>query len=508
MNTLRLALLIALLHNGMAAAASLYVSPTGSDSVSRAGNTLSTPWRTIQKAATTAQPGDVVYVRAGTYAEFINVGVSGTASQPIILRNYPEERVIIDPVDALISSSNESVILIQNRSHIIIQGLIIQGLAFAGTNITPTGIHVRSQGGGSSTGVQLRGNIIRRIYQNSTDSGSNRFSYNAHGIKVFGRNANGVTALVIDGNEVTDLRLGASEALVVNGNVSNFRITRNRVHHCNNIGIDIIGYEGVGPVGQDRARNGVIADNLVYEIDSSLNPAYRGDFVNGGGEKSAAGIYIDGGTDCIIERNHVHHCNFGIELASEADNTDYPTASADFITLRNNIIRHNDSNGLIMGGYNASRGAAENNSISNNTFYENGQDSTSTPQVLFQNYVRNNSFRNNLFVTRSSQRVMIGSSASLGTGNTFAYSLYYVPTGQSPTFGGVTSVGPTDSIGNPQFSELVPTQTSPGTAYQLRSSSPARDTGDPSFSPAAGERDYYHGSRINGGRVDRGADEF
>jgi parallel beta-helix repeat protein len=487
-------------------AANLYVSPTGNDGTSRSANTQATPWRTIQRAVSAsggALPGDVVYVRAGTYAEFVNVGVSGTASQRILVRNYPGELVFIDPLDNQIGSGREAAVLLRNRSYVTIQGFVIQGLAYTGTDWTPVGIGVRAESSGTCVGVQIRDNIVRKIYQNSTDTSGNRFKYNAHGIKVFALNPDvPMTDLVIDGNDVGDLRLGASEAVSINGNISNFRVTRNKVHHCNNIGIDIIGYE----FGSLRARNGLVAENLVYNVDSAFNPAYQGNPTTGGGFLAAAGIYVDGGTNCILERNHVHHCNFGIEVASESEAAG---AVADFITVRNNLLRHNDSAGLIMGGYEAVVGAAENNKVLNNTFYENGQRSPFDGQIYFQHEVRSNVFRNNLFVTRNGVRQMFYAGAAFGAGNVFSHNHFYVPSGQSPTFDGVGfGLGATDSTGNPQFMELAPTQASSSNAYKLRATSPAVNSGDPAFVRGTNEQDYYRGNRVNGGLVDKGADEF
>ena len=72
----------------------------------------------------------------------------------------------------------------------------------------------------------------------------------------FGRNEKAISRMVIDGNTLADLKLGSSEALVLNGNVEDFEITNNIVRNCNNIGIDIIGFEKIGPKGFDQARNG------------------------------------------------------------------------------------------------------------------------------------------------------------------------------------------------------------------------------------------------------------
>jgi hypothetical protein len=76
-------------------ASDLYVASNGSD-----GNpgTLTAPLKTIQRAVDLAQAGTTIQVRGGTYAPSTNIQLlkSGTASQPITLRNYNGERVVID----------------------------------------------------------------------------------------------------------------------------------------------------------------------------------------------------------------------------------------------------------------------------------------------------------------------------------------------------------------------------------------------------------------------------
>ena len=91
---------------------------------------------------------------------------------------------------------------------------------------------------------------------------------NGFGIAVYGTDAKTpITDLIIDGNEVHHLKTGSSESLVVNGNVTNFRITHNVVHDNNNIGIDVIGFERTAPdPAVDQARDGVVSGNLVYNI--------------------------------------------------------------------------------------------------------------------------------------------------------------------------------------------------------------------------------------------------
>ena len=80
-----------------ASAKNLYVATTGSDSVTYANNSISTPWASWSKAFSSALAGDTVYFRGGTYtiSSTIN-GRNGTSSSPITFSNYPGEQVIVN----------------------------------------------------------------------------------------------------------------------------------------------------------------------------------------------------------------------------------------------------------------------------------------------------------------------------------------------------------------------------------------------------------------------------
>jgi hypothetical protein len=75
---------------------SIYVSTAGSDS--NAGS-LAKPFRTIQRAANVAGPGDTVVVRGGTYRETVKVARSGTSSSPIVFTTYGNETVTVSGAD-------------------------------------------------------------------------------------------------------------------------------------------------------------------------------------------------------------------------------------------------------------------------------------------------------------------------------------------------------------------------------------------------------------------------
>ncbi|GAB4300228.1 MAG: hypothetical protein Fur0025_39710 [Oscillatoriaceae cyanobacterium] len=76
-----------------------FVSTTGNDANS---GTIFQPFRTIQKAAELAQPGQTIYIRGGTYREGnIRPTNNGTANAPITFTAYNDEDVIISGADPI-----------------------------------------------------------------------------------------------------------------------------------------------------------------------------------------------------------------------------------------------------------------------------------------------------------------------------------------------------------------------------------------------------------------------
>ena len=69
-----------------------YVSPSGSDANS---GTLGSPFKTLGTALPHINPGDTLYLRAGTYRETLTAKISGTSSSPISISAYSNEVVVI-----------------------------------------------------------------------------------------------------------------------------------------------------------------------------------------------------------------------------------------------------------------------------------------------------------------------------------------------------------------------------------------------------------------------------
>src|SRR6266576_134223 len=214
-----------------------YVSTTGNDS--NPGTILS-PWRTIQHAANSVQAGDTVYVRGGVYNESVNISASGSAiAGPITFQTFPGENAIVDGTGLVPSTSSaQGLIHITNQSYISIQGLEIRNYQTASASAIPAGIWVS----GSGSNIQILNNVIHNIVTTSETTGS------AFGIAVYGTAAPAsLDSVTISGNQVYGLKTGTSESVNVDGNVTNFAITNNIIHDNDNIGIDVIGFEGVSP---------------------------------------------------------------------------------------------------------------------------------------------------------------------------------------------------------------------------------------------------------------------
>jgi len=356
-----------------------YVSTTGDD---KNPGTEAAPWRTIQHAADTARAGSTVNVREGVYEELVSINVSGNASDGFIsFRSLPGETAVLDAT-RFTPTSRTGVLTIHNQSYVRVEGFEIRNFRTAEHRLAPLGIDIH----GSGSHIELLKNNVHHIEQTFPGRDAPGSGGNGFGIAVYGTDAKTpITDLVIDGNEVHHLKTGSSESLVVNGNVTNFRITHNVVHDNNNIGIDVIGFERTAPdPAVDQARDGVVSGNLVYNITSRGNPAY-------GNDQSSDGIYVDGGTRILIEQNVMHDVDFGIELASEHRNR-----ATSYIIARDNLIYHCNTAGVSIGGYAPERGRTEHSIVINNTLYQNDTSATGSGEFQMQWNMSDDIFANNI----------------------------------------------------------------------------------------------------------------
>src|SRR5580704_16246297 len=475
---------------------SFYVSTTGNDSNP---GTQTAPWRTIQHAADTVRAGSTVNVLGRVYEELVIINKSGNAADGFItFRSYPGETAVIDAAH-FTPSGRSGVLTIQNRSYVRIVGFEIRNFRTAEHRLTPLGINVI----GSGSHIELLKNNVHHIEQTFEGRDAPGRGGNGFGIAVYGTDAKTpITDLIIDGNEVHHLKTGSSESLVVNGNVTNFRITHNVVHDNNNIGIDVIGFERTASdPAVDQARDGVVSGNLVYNITSRGNPAYRN-------EESTDGIYVDGGTRILIEQNVVHDVDFGIELASE-----HKDRATSYITARNNLIYHGHTAGVSIGGYAPERGHTEHSTVVNNTLYDNDTSRTGSGEFQMQWNMADNIFANN--IVYAGARCLITLTKSQVDKNhlpvAIDHKLYYCASGAkaSTWAGGSSTVTGFDKYveytANDHHSRFLDPHFVDTAAkdFHLQSDSPAIAAGTTDGVPV-GKLDLEGLPRVNSGNIDIG----
>ncbi len=483
--------------------ATFYVSKSGKDTNS---GSYTAPWLTIQHAANSVSAGATVYVETGVYNESVTFPASGTASNPITFESYPGETAVIDGTGLSVSGT-QGLINIVNQSYITVNGFEIRNYTTSKAALTPAGIWVT----GSGSGVQLLNNLVHNITTTSEKNG------NAFGIAVYGTSGTPITDLIISGNQVYSLKTGQSESVNVDGNVTYFSITNNIVHDNDNIGIDAIGFEGVGPTGYDQAKYGEISGNTVYNISGIHNPGE-------GNSYDADGLYCDGCAYVIFERNTVHNCDLNMEAASE-----HKAHDSSYVTIRNNLFYDANTVGISIGGYASGVGGSDHIVIVNNSLYNNNTKNQGAEFQIQHNAPPSNGniFENNI-VYAGSQNVWIYSYVS-GSTATANWNLYYSAAGYvqgtSIDWGGKSNYknyaayqsGSGEDADSPNANPLYIDLSSTPPNLDVASSSPAVNAGGTSLTCSVGycngttiygSTDYAGNPRINGsGQINIGAYE-
>lgn len=330
----------------------VHVAVDGDD---ESGNgTIEAPYATASAAADAA-PASIIVMHEGEYGPIeLGPDCSGNDQFQTIIRPAEDERVLVHAEDGM-------GILLLNASNITVEGLEIEG----GTH----GIYYEStrEAGQALTDIQIKDCTVHGVR-------------GTHGICAYACNDLApVQGLTIEGCEVYDCECGDSESVVLNGNIDGFVIKDNVIHDNNNIGIDMIGFEGLAKhpteddgsnaYESDMVRNGVCTNNVIYNISTEGNSAY---FEDGEYDLCADGIYVDGGQDIEIYNNFVFNCDIGLEVATEHSPDDNELFRVSGVHVHDNVIASCTGwTGICFGGYDKDLGFTEECVFEHNTLVDN-----------------------------------------------------------------------------------------------------------------------------------------
>ncbi|MCY3017745.1 MAG: right-handed parallel beta-helix repeat-containing protein [Planctomycetota bacterium] len=301
-----------LLLAATAHAAVCFVDPAGAD---RNPGTEDRPWKTIQRAADAAKPGDRVMVRKGTYTERVQLNASGKPDLPITFEAAGE--VIVKGPASL--QHWEAIVDIRKKTHLVIKGFRVQDSNWFGI-----GIH----------------NSQHILVQNCATA-------NTQASGIYARDSE---QIVVEGNDVSMACLyegdkGGSQECISIASVKGFRVVGNKVH-------DTTGkkHGGEGIDAKESAQDGVIESNTVWNLPR-------------------LGIYVDSwnglAKGLVVRKNVVHDCSCGIAVSSEDGGT------VQDLTIANNLIYNNRERGIVISAW-EKNGPKRNIVIVNNTAVGNG----------------------------------------------------------------------------------------------------------------------------------------
>jgi parallel beta-helix repeat protein len=334
------------------AATTMYVDGSNPSCSDLGAGTAEQPFCKLGVAAVKAPAGTTVEVAAGTYAEQVSIGHTGTADAPIVFTSAPGASVIV--------TGNGNGFSMSNKSWITINGFFVNGTAnygisvFGGSFITISNNHVVSAGtpvnGSTKSGIRLTGTTDSLIKGNTSDHNSD------HGILITNGSArNRITGNTVFNNareytrSATGIRIAQSTDNIVDHNVA---------HDNEDSGIEA--YTG--------SNNTLFYDNVTYKngdhgIDNNACTGQRL-IANSVYKNVTAGLNVEGtSTGATIENNIAvdnginsprTHTNIRVEAGSTDGTTmDYNLA---YLTVADSLLVWNSVTYYTLESFQAATG--------------------------------------------------------------------------------------------------------------------------------------------------------
>jgi hypothetical protein len=325
-----------------------FVGPDGAD---ENPGTEDSPFRTLARAADTAQPGDTVYLLAGTYAERLVPPRSGTEGNPITFASAPGgEPAIIDGTGVAVGE--EALVFLQGVSYVQICGMVVRSSAYHGVAVTkfyepevvPEHILV------SGLTVERSGQaaiIVRHTRFAIIDSNITRGSVSS-GVGVWYS-----SDVTVSHNQVVNARddevAGHEESISISG-TERFDVYGNEVYlegvpgYLGNEGIDV----------KESSRDGRVHDNYIHDYPGTGGSIYL-DAWTAGLDGTPTLSTID------VYRNRLVRTS-GISIGSERGGT------VEHVRVFNNLVVDANYTGIRL-GTTGGDGPRRDISIWNNTIH-------------------------------------------------------------------------------------------------------------------------------------------
>jgi len=318
-----------------AIAGDLYVSPTGSNG--NAG-TEASPWATVAYAATQAQAGDTVWIKAGTYPGNVTVANSGVLGAPIVFRAYPgDERLAVISGGKLTIKGSKSYIQVLNLKFL---------------NSPERGINIEGPDDYTQPPVSW-----------ITVAGNHFYNTFSSGVSVWGVPWGGETNNPGDYDNATDITIeGNLFELCVNGGWNECITVANGAKR-------IVVRNNVMQTAGNKINGGEGIDFKEGVTDSTI----RGNYINA---ISRRAIYIDGGSTAgavtgnikVIGNTTVNDPGDSIAVMNEG------AGAVDGVIIASNLVVSPRQNGISLWKHTKSTGPINDIRVLGNTVINGGND--------------------------------------------------------------------------------------------------------------------------------------
>ncbi|MDZ5781618.1 DUF1565 domain-containing protein [Marinococcus luteus] len=321
----------------------IFVSPSGND---EQNGTIDTPFQSVQKAADTAEAGDTIYLREGTYEENVKVSEQGEEQLPITVRPFENENVHLK------TASDKPFFSLEDTEYIT-----IKKFTFHQEN---TASVIASSG--ETRALQILDNRFLSSQKAEEEPGS--------AIHIASSDADSIHEdTIISGNTVE--RWKHAPGFALEGNIASFTVSHNRFEKTSGTSLDLQAVPG--EVNGRAPSGGVVKNNIINSSNRSTDPAVA---VKGADEITFSHNTISGGSVGTFIRN-----------TSFAETED--------LSFKNNVWRDQTSAGTALVQGPAQRPISR-VSFSENT-WKNAHGSRDSAQLRIQSSIRHLSVINNDF---------------------------------------------------------------------------------------------------------------